>query len=159
MTETRWGCPKCGEIHGQEFTECWKCEYQRGSGGDERVVEIPPGDNPIRCQTCELKLDFIGTKKFHEGSRAAPFLLGELGEPFLFTARSGTPLWDVRFPPRSVLIFGPESDGLPEATRRKYASRLVQVPMTSRPGISLNLSIAVGIALYEVLRQRRDAVE
>lgn len=34
----------------------------------------------MRRPTCHLTLDFLGTKRFHEGSRAAPFLLGDLGE-------------------------------------------------------------------------------
>lgn len=40
-------------------------------------------DDPMRCPRCETKLDYVGTKKFHEGSRAAPFLFGELGELFV----------------------------------------------------------------------------
>jgi tRNA (cytidine/uridine-2'-O-)-methyltransferase len=81
--------------------------------------------------------------------------LGEMGEPFLFTAREGRPLWEVSFPRRCVLVFGRESVGLPEALRSRYPDALVQVPLRRRPGISLNLSTAVGIALYEVQRQRR----
>jgi hypothetical protein len=34
----------------------------------------------MACTTCKVELEFIGTKKFHEGSRAAPFLLGEIGD-------------------------------------------------------------------------------
>ena len=47
------------------------------------MVEIPAGSDPMRCHPCELELDFIGTKRFHEGSLAAPFLLAELGELFV----------------------------------------------------------------------------
>jgi predicted RNA-binding Zn-ribbon protein involved in translation (DUF1610 family) len=40
-------------------------------------------NNPMQCPRCERELEYVGTKKFHEGSRAAPFLLGELGELFV----------------------------------------------------------------------------
>lgn len=81
--------------------------------------------------------------------------LEELGEPFFFTAREGRPLWEVSFPRRCALVFGKESVGLSEVLRARYAESLVRIPLRRRPGISLNLSTAVGIALYEVERQRR----
>ena len=39
--------------------------------------------DPLVCPRCDTKLTYAGTKKFHEGSRAAPFLLGEIGELFV----------------------------------------------------------------------------
>ena len=39
--------------------------------------------DPMLCPRCETRLDYVGTKKFHEGSRAMPFLLGEIGELFV----------------------------------------------------------------------------
>ncbi|USN98618.1 MAG: hypothetical protein H6810_10660 [Phycisphaeraceae bacterium] len=39
--------------------------------------------DPMSCPRCEATLNYVGTKKFHEGSRAAPFLLGDLGELFV----------------------------------------------------------------------------
>lgn len=38
---------------------------------------------PVSCPRCETPLGYVGTKKFHEGTRAWPFLLGELGELFV----------------------------------------------------------------------------
>ncbi len=83
MNEITWQCPQCGERHVEEFSECWSCGYQRGSGGDEQVRSEPEGVDPVRCPPCDLPLEYQGTRKFHEGSRAAPFLLGELGELFV----------------------------------------------------------------------------
>lgn len=34
--------------------------------------------NPMTCARCETELQFEGTKRFHEGTRAIPALLGEL---------------------------------------------------------------------------------
>jgi tRNA (cytidine/uridine-2'-O-)-methyltransferase len=77
------------------------------------------------------------------------------GEPFFFTSEAPCELWEVEFPRRSVLVFGRESVGLDEGIREKYADRRVRIPMLD-PGIrSLNLSNAVAIVLYEVLRQRQ----
>jgi tRNA (cytidine/uridine-2'-O-)-methyltransferase len=81
--------------------------------------------------------------------------LPSLGEPFFFSAEATRILWDVQFPERTALIFGRESVGLPRAVRDRYRDRLVRIPMAD-PGLrSLNLSTAVAIALYEVLRQNR----
>ncbi len=82
--------------------------------------------------------------------------LPNLGEPFLFSAEAPRELWDVRFPSRSVLVFGRESGGLPEELRRRHAEHLVCIPMADTKMRSLNLSTAVAIALYEVLRQQRE---
>jgi hypothetical protein len=41
--------------------------------------------NPMLCPRCEAELQYVGTKKFHEGSRGWGFVLGDMGE--LFTNR------------------------------------------------------------------------
>lgn len=78
-----WQCPGCRERIEANFSECWSCGYVRGSGGDESVEKGWEASDPMHCPTCRLQLDFLGTKKFHEGTRAPPFLLGELGELFV----------------------------------------------------------------------------
>jgi tRNA (cytidine/uridine-2'-O-)-methyltransferase len=79
-----------------------------------------------------------------------------LGEPFFFSAEAPRELWDVRFPPDSVLVFGRESGGLPDELRTRFPDRLICIPMADTRMRSLNLSTAVAIALYEVLRQHRS---
>jgi tRNA (cytidine/uridine-2'-O-)-methyltransferase len=80
-----------------------------------------------------------------------------LGEPFLFTSEARVDLHRVVFPARPVLIFGRESVGLPCDVRVRFAERLVRIPMSDPLLRSINLSTAVGVALYEVVRQRRAA--
>jgi tRNA (cytidine/uridine-2'-O-)-methyltransferase len=80
--------------------------------------------------------------------------LPALGEAFLFTAEAGRELWSVAFPPSPVLVFGKESTGLAPELRRRHTSRLVRIPVLDPQVRSLNLSTAVAVALYEVLRQR-----
>jgi tRNA (cytidine/uridine-2'-O-)-methyltransferase len=80
--------------------------------------------------------------------------LPELGEPFLLSPEASRPLWDVRFPARTVLVFGRESTGLPDDFRARHRDRMLALPMREPSLRSLNLSTCVGIALYEVVRQR-----
>ena len=50
-----------------------------------RTTEEDPVNDPLTCPRCDTKLDYVGTKKFHEGTRGWGFFLGDLGE--LFTNR------------------------------------------------------------------------
>ena len=81
--------------------------------------------------------------------------LPSMGEPFFVSPEAERIIWDVRFPARSVLIFGSETKGLPESLREQYRERFFSIPMKDQTLRSLNLSTAVGVTLYEVLRQQR----
>jgi len=79
--------------------------------------------------------------------------LPDLGEPFLFTTAGRRDLWSANLAARSVLIFGPEGVGLPRALLGRYPERLVRIPMVDGGPRSINLSTAIGIALYEWVRR------
>ena len=83
--------------------------------------------------------------------------LPSLGEPFFFSTTGDTSLWDAPMGAAAdvVLIFGRETGGLPPDVLARYRDRLIALPILSPQVRSLNLSTCVGIALYEVLRQRR----
>ena len=83
--------------------------------------------------------------------------LPALGNPYFFSAKATRLLWDVPFgePGGIVLIFGGETAGLPPELHERYGERFVAMPILSPHVRSLNLSSAVAIALYEVMRQRR----
>jgi len=81
--------------------------------------------------------------------------LPELGEPFFFTSEAPQSFWDVRYPPRTVAVFGRESAGLPREIRERWSGRLVAIPMLDPALRSLNLSTSVALAVYEILRQQR----
>jgi tRNA (cytidine/uridine-2'-O-)-methyltransferase len=77
---------------------------------------------------------------------------------------SGAPIWCVETPAETpytrvafrdgdCLLFGSESKGLPPGMRERCAGRLVGIPMPTGKVRSLNLATAVGIVLYEALRQ------
>ena len=88
---------------------------------------------------------------WHTLERALP----SMGEPFFVSPEAERTLWDARFPARSVLIFGSEAKGLPESLREQHQKRLFSIPMKDETLRSLNLSTAVGVVLYEALRQQR----
>jgi tRNA (cytidine/uridine-2'-O-)-methyltransferase len=53
--------------------------------------------------------------------------------------------------PNTVLVFGNESDGMPERIREKHPERVYRIPMLSAVR-SLNLATAVAIVVYEAAR-------
>jgi tRNA (cytidine/uridine-2'-O-)-methyltransferase len=85
--------------------------------------------------------------------------LPSLGEPYFFSTKATRLLWDAPLGAGDdvVLIFGRETGGLPAALHERYRDRFVTMPMMSPLVRSLNLSTSVGIAVFEVLRQRRLA--
>jgi tRNA (cytidine/uridine-2'-O-)-methyltransferase len=72
---------------------------------------------------------------------------------FAFTTRAERRFTDVAFGRGDLLLFGPESRGLPsEVLERVPAAQRLRIPM--RPGSrSLNLSNSVAVAVYEAWRQ------
>ena len=72
---------------------------------------------------------------------------------FALTTKGGPAPSQVRFQDGDVLLFGPETRGLPSEVRDALpAERRLRVPM--RPeSRSLNLSNTVAVAVYEAWRQ------
>jgi tRNA (cytidine/uridine-2'-O-)-methyltransferase len=83
--------------------------------------------------------------------------LPNLGRPFFFSTRSKRTFWDAPLGAADdvVLVFGRETGGLAPAIHERYADAFLGMPIHSDHVRSLNLSTAVGIAVYETLRQRR----
>jgi tRNA (cytidine/uridine-2'-O-)-methyltransferase len=54
----------------------------------------------------------------------------------------------------SVLVFGNETEGMPERIREKHPDRVYRIPMRTSVR-NLNLATAVGIVVYEAIRQLR----
>ena len=70
---------------------------------------------------------------------------------FSFSTKATQPYTGVSYRADDVLLFGPESRGLPETLRAQTTQ--VRIPM-QRGARSLNLSVSVGVALFEAWRQR-----
>ena len=84
--------------------------------------------------------------------------LPALGEQWFFSTKGERSFWDAPLGATEdvVLVFGRETGGLPAELHERYADRMVSMPIGSPLVRSLNLSTCVGIAAYEVLRQRRS---
>jgi tRNA (cytidine/uridine-2'-O-)-methyltransferase len=72
---------------------------------------------------------------------------------FFVTTKTNRAYWDVEFRPGDFLIFGRETKGLPESLLTANEPRCVTIPMAGTR--SLNLATAVGIVLFEAVRQQR----
>ena len=72
--------------------------------------------------------------------------------PWLFSKTAEPPYTDARFGRGDVLVFGSESQGLPNSLLEAHQDRTLRIPI--RPEArSLNLSVSVGIVAYEARRQ------
>ena len=78
----------------------------------------------------------------HQGSRF-----------FYVTTKTQRPYWEVEFERGDFLVFGRETKGLPEPLLRKNAGQCITIPMLGTR--SLNLATAVGVVLFEAVRQQR----
>jgi tRNA (cytidine/uridine-2'-O-)-methyltransferase len=75
------------------------------------------------------------------------------GRVFSFSTKASKPYDEARFAAEDVLIFGPESRGLPQAIRD--ISTPLTIPMQAEAR-SLNLAVSVAVAAFEVQRQLRQ---
>ena len=90
-----WQCVKCREKIEESFDTCWNCgtsvdgiedlSFQIAGKEDasEHKADRPEGNeiSPLTCPRCNECLSYVGTKKFHEGTRWG--VLGDLGELFV----------------------------------------------------------------------------
>ena len=72
-------------------------------------------------------------------------------EVVLLTKSGEKDIWSIPKPQRLILVFGSETRGLPHELMTRYRLSTYYIPISSDIR-SLNLSTAVGIALYESLR-------
>lgn len=71
---------------------------------------------------------------------------------YFFTTKAQHNYSDVRYPDEAWIMFGKETRGLPEELLKSNPEQCVRIPMRQNLR-SLNLSNAVAIATYEILRQ------
>lgn len=76
------------------------------------------------------------------------------GAKFYFlTTKATRAYYEVQFQRGDFLVFGRETKGLPEPLLAAHSQELLTIPM--RGTRSLNLATAVGIVLFEAMRQVR----
>ncbi|HVY06684.1 MAG TPA: tRNA (uridine(34)/cytosine(34)/5-carboxymethylaminomethyluridine(34)-2'-O)-methyltransferase TrmL [Burkholderiales bacterium] len=110
----------------------------------------------FRLEDRQLKragLDYheYASVRVHKGWNELLHALG--GRKFAFSTKAQVRFDEVEFAPGDVLVFGPETRGLPADILESFDSqRRLRLPMV--PGSrSLNLSNAVAVVVYEAWRQ------
>ncbi len=95
--------------------------------------------------------EWVNVKVYHTLDES----LGDTSEDriFAFSTRGTLRLDKVKFRFGDVLLFGPETRGLPECVRERFAKTCVRIPMQPESR-SLNLSNAVSVAVFEAWRQQ-----
>lgn len=96
-------------------------------------------------------VDVVRHVTFEEFARDAG-----VSRTWLVETPGGRPYTKARFADGDCLLFGGESKGLPPAVREHYEATHIGIPMPTDKVRSLNLATAVGIVLYEALRQLHD---
>ncbi|WP_018970631.1 tRNA (cytidine(34)-2'-O)-methyltransferase [Rubritalea marina] len=81
--------------------------------------------------------------------------VSDVSRMFLLTTKTEKAYWDADLKEGDYLLFGRETRGLAEPIIEKYQDTALTIPMVSGGTRSLNLATAVGIVLFEGMRQMR----
>lgn len=80
-------------------------------------------------------------------------LLETTANPFyFFSSHAKTPYHQVSYTAEDWLIFGSETEGLPQKYQERWPERFLTIPMVEGKRC-LNLATSVGIVVYEGIRQ------
>ena len=71
---------------------------------------------------------------------------------FLASTKVKSCYWHIAYQPGDVLVFGPESRGLPESLLHQYPQQGIRIPMNKKIR-SMNLANSVAVVMFEALRQ------
>ncbi|HKO99002.1 MAG TPA: tRNA (cytidine(34)-2'-O)-methyltransferase [Pyrinomonadaceae bacterium] len=138
--------------------------------------EIPPNTGNIArlCAATRVPLHIVGVTGFRLDDRAVRragldywpevdlarhATLEELAQAIpesrllYFSTKADRNYTDWTFSPADCLVFGRETRGLPEELLHENWDRCLKIPILNPQIRSLNLATAVGIVLYEALRQ------
>ena len=98
-------------------------------------------------------MDYWHRLKVHEYDSFDDFLESNFISDIFFVETGGDKKYtEVNYSKNCFLVFGSEKAGLPDSILYKYKDYVVHIPMIKGER-SLNLSVTVGIVLYEALRQ------
>ena len=102
-------------------------------------------------------LDYWEKVKLHRHESWDKFLesLPANAKLFFLSTKGKKSFWDASFNEGAYLIFGKETAGFPKKFYEEYKEKMYRIPQEDEGIRSLNLSTAVGIVLYEALRQNQ----
>lgn len=99
------------------------------------------------------ELDLTIWPDLDHAMRWASSCAGQGTDLYYCTTKAAQTYCDPVYTGRVILFFGKESKGLPESMLIHHPERCIRIPMLPRQR-SLNLSNAVAVTAYEVLRQQ-----
>jgi tRNA (cytidine/uridine-2'-O-)-methyltransferase len=111
---------------------------------------FPLGERTVR----RAAVDYWDEVRLHRHVTLEEFEAGQVeARLFCFSAHAARRYTEISYQPGDVLLFGCESKGLPAAVVERFGDRALCIPQPTGKVRSLNLANAVGIVLYEALRQ------
>lgn len=76
------------------------------------------------------------------------------GEYYYFSSKGNRKYTDINYPDKCYIVFGSETNGLPEMLLYNNPKNTVRIPMIyNKDARCLNLASSVAVGVYEVLRQ------
>ena len=125
------------------------------AAGISGILLCGEGASPVHKNTIRAARGAIGRLPIFHASDTimAIELLKETGWQVIgATATGDTDLYNLGFKPNTAIIVGNENSGLSDGTRQ-HCTELIRLP--TAPGqSSLNVGVAAGIFLYEIMRHR-----
>ena len=99
-------------------------------------------------------LDYWPMVRLQRWSNWEAFVAGQppRAKMWYLTTKAASTYWDAVFAEGDYLVFGRETRGLPESLLASSPGTCLTIPMAEETR-SLNLATAVGIVLYEAVRQ------
>ena len=99
-------------------------------------------------------LDYWEYARIDRHSSVEKFFQERSSDQLLFFSKKGQQSYiDAPYQEESLLVFGSETEGLPEWILERYSNRIWRIPIFHPKVRSLNLAGAVSIVAYEALRQ------
>ena len=71
------------------------------------------------------------------------------------TLNANIDIYSYKFPSKSAIVLGNEGEGLRKNVQ-KICDELIKIPILNKKIESLNVSVACGVILYEIMRQKRN---
>ena len=123
--------------------------------GVDGIVIAEKGNAPITgdaMKTSAGALNHLSICREHDLKKTMKYLRENGIRVIACTEKASQDIFDVPLSGPIAVIMGSEEDGISDALLRD-ADELVKIPMHGKIG-SLNVSVATGVAIYEVVRSR-----
>jgi 23S rRNA (guanosine2251-2'-O)-methyltransferase len=122
--------------------------------GVDAIVIGEKGNAPITSDAMKTSagaLNHLPVCREHDLKKTIKYLQESGIQVVACTEKAKKNIYEVKFSGPTALILGSEEDGISDALLRD-ADELAKIPMKGKIG-SLNVSVAAGVAVYEVVRQ------